>query len=253
MTDQEVERFARHIALKEIGGAGQRQLSQTTIAVVGVGGIGGPAALALAAAGTGELILIDDDKVTLSNLPRQTLFTEADLGQEKAKIARLKLLQGYPNTQIIGHCERLNGSNINRLVDSAQLIIDACDNFATRLLVNQFCVARGKMLVWASAAGWQGQSGQYIPGTIPASPCYQCFVGDLKTIDDEGDDCARYGVAAPLTGLMGQLTALKAIRLLAVAPGTAPADTQKIDLVDGFSLSWRSILMRPDPACTICA
>jgi len=243
LTDADLERYARHIVLREIGAGGQMRLRSATIAVVGAGGIGSPAIAYLAAAGVGTLRLIDDDRVDLSNLQRQTLFGTRDVGTTKVTAATIAAHRLNRGVVIDARASRIDDGNARDLIAGADVVIDGCDNFATRLTVADACLALRIPLVSAAVAQFEGQLAVY-RGWEPALPCYRCLVGD----DPERAEasCAEAGVLGAMTGVVGSLAALEAIR--AVVPfGDDPAG--KLLLADALAFRFRTIAVPKDPGC----
>jgi adenylyltransferase/sulfurtransferase len=243
LSDDELERYARHIVLPQVGGVGQRKLKAASIAVIGAGGIGSAVIPALAGAGVGRMTIIDDDSVELANLHRQPLFRERDAGHPKVELAAqfTQRLNHFVQTRPV--CERIGRDNAQRLLDGHDLVIDGSDNFATRLAVNDACVSLGIPLLSAAAVQFQGQVGLF-----RSRPCYRCFVGDAFDADD-CDNCAELGVLGALTGTVGAFAALLAINAI-VGIGDDPAG--KVHLFDGEKLSWRAIAIPADPGCRAC-
>ena len=241
--DAELERYARHIVLKEIGGVGQMRLRGARVALVGTGGIGSPAIQYLAAAGVGTLVVIDDDRVDLSNLQRQTLFGTADIGTDKVAATAAAVARITPHVAIEQHRERIDGENAERLLAGADVVVDGCDNFATRLAVADTCLALRIPLVSAAVGQFEGQLGVY-RGWEPGKPCYRCLVGGNP--DRAETNCAESGVIGAMTGVMGSLAALEAIR--AIVPfGDDPAG--KLLLIDALAFRFRTIALPRDPGC----
>lgn len=248
LSDSELERYARHIVLRELGGAGQARLKASRAMLIGAGGIGSPAIQYLAAAGIGWIGVVDDDQVALSNLQRQTLYGTADIGRDKVVAAADQV--GRLNSEVTfeGFVVRITPDNAHKLLAEyhPDVVIDGSDNFATRLAVADAALALRIPLVAASAAEFSGQLGVF-RGWEADKPCYRCFVGG----DPERPEatCAEQGVLGALTGLMGSLAALEAIR--AVAPfGEDPAG--KLLLVDALSLRFRTLSLPKDPGCAAC-
>ena len=242
LTDDELERYARHIVLPQFGGVGQQRLKAASIAIVGAGGVGSAAIPALAAAGVGKLTIIDDDVVDRSNLQRQPIFRDDQVGHEKAKLAAEFAAALNPHVEAVARERRIDRTNAAELLEGHDLVLDGSDNFATRLAVSDSCVALGIPLVSAAAAQFQGQVGLF-----RGRPCFRCFVGDAFD-SDECDNCAELGVLGALTGTVGSFAALMAIRAIA---GLGD-DAGKLHLLDGLSLSWRAIPLPPDPGCRAC-
>ena len=246
LTDQELERYARQIVLKEIGGAGQVRLKAATVAVIGAGGIGSPVIQYLTAAGVGRLVIIDDDRVELSNLQRQTLFTTASTGLAKAGEAGRRAGLLNPLAEVDSRSTRLDSGNALTLLAAADVVVDGCDNFATRLAVADACQALRIPLVSAAVGQFEGQLAVY-RGWEADKPCYRCFVGDSPDRDEAS--CAEAGVLGPVTGVLGSLAALEAIR--AVVPfGDDPAG--RLLLIDLLGWRFRSLALPKDPGCTGC-
>ena len=243
LSDAELDRYARHIVLPQVGGIGQRKLKAAKVAIVGAGGIGSAVIPALAGAGIGQLTIIAPDVVELANLHRQPLFRERDAGYSKADLALQFVQRLNPFVKATPVQERLGAENAAELLADHDLIIDGSDNFATRLAVSDTCVALGLPLLSAAAVQFQGQVGLF-----RSKPCYRCFVGDAFDADD-CDNCAELGVLGALTAAVGSLAALLAVNLL-IGIGGDP--TGKLHLFDGEKLSWREIRIPADPGCRAC-
>lgn len=244
--EEERARYARQIILREIGGAGQRRLKRATVAVIGAGGIGSPVIAYLAAAGLGRLIVIDDDAVDLSNLQRQILFGSADVGAGKAERAAAAVGRQNPHVVVETRAERITAANAPALLDGADVVIDGCDNFATRLAVADAALALRIPLVSAAVGQFEGQIATY-RGWEAGKPCYRCLVGSAPDRDEA--TCADQGVLGPVTGILGSMAALEAIRAL-VPFGEDPAG--RLMLLDLLDLRFRTIRMPKDPACPAC-
>ncbi len=243
LSDEELDRYARHIVLPQVAGVGQNKLKAAKVAVIGAGGIGSAVIPALTGAGIGQLTIIDDDVVELANLNRQPLFAEADAGKPKAELAAA--FAGRLNHFVKARAvrERIDNSNARSLLSGHDLVLDGSDNFATRLAVSDACVVLGVPLVSAAAVQFQGQVGLF-----RSKPCYRCFVGDAFDAED-CDNCAELGVLGALTGTAGSFAALLAINAI-VGIGGDPAG--KIHLFEAEKLEWRTIRIPPDPACKAC-
>lgn len=252
-SDDERERYARHILLKEIGGAGQQRLKAAHVAIVGVGGLGAPAALYLAAAGIGKLTLIDDDTVALSNLQRQVLFATRDVGAPKAATGAAALHALNPHVEIEARRTRLDDANAAALLAGADVVLDGTDDYATRFAVNAACHAGGAPLVSGAVGRWNGQLAVFASGTTRGAPlaerlpCYRCFVSDTPP---DAEHCAEVGVVGALTGVIGAAMALEAIKLIARA-GKPLAG--RVLLFDGLAGETRTVRLTPDPACPVCS
>jgi adenylyltransferase/sulfurtransferase len=246
LSDDELARYARHIVLKEFGGTGQMRLKAASVAIVGAGGIGSPAIQYLGAAGVGRLVLIDDDTVEPSNLQRQTIFTTADTGVAKVEAAAAAVRRINPHVTVDTHRARIGADTVNDLLTGADVVLDGCDNFATRFCVADAAHAVQIPLVSAAVGQFEGQLATY-RGWETDKPCYRCFVGE----DPERAEtsCAEDGVLGPVTGVIGSLAALEVLR--AIAPfGEDPAG--KLLLIDLLALRFRTIRLPKDPGCNAC-
>jgi molybdopterin/thiamine biosynthesis adenylyltransferase len=248
LSDAELERYARHIILREIGGGGQARLKAARVLVVGAGGIGSPALQYLAAAGIGELIVADDDTIDLSNLQRQTLYRTEDIGKDKVETA-IDALERLNPTIRPGGVARLDAGNADDIFDSIKpdVVLDGTDNFATRLLVADACLRHRVPLVSAAIAEFEGQLAVY-RGWEADKPCYRCFVGHDP--EREGVSCSEQGVLGALAGIMGSLAALEVIR--AIVP-FGEDSAGKLLLVDALNLRFRTLRLPKDPGCPSCA
>jgi adenylyltransferase/sulfurtransferase len=247
LSDEQLDRYARHIVLKEIGGEGQRKLLDAEVAIIGAGGIGSPAIQYLAAAGVGALRVIDDDEVALDNLQRQILFGTPDVGRAKTDVAGEAVARLNPEVRFDGRHERLTQANVAALIAGAKVVLDGSDNFATRLVVSDACTKARIPLVSAAIGQFQAQIGTW-RGWEPDKPCYRCFVGDAFDADD-CDTCAELGVLGAMAGLAGTFAALEVVR--AIAPfGPDPAG--KLHLFNGLTPEMRSIRIVKDPSCRAC-
>ncbi|MDF1833870.1 MAG: HesA/MoeB/ThiF family protein [Alteraurantiacibacter sp. bin_em_oilr2.035] len=250
-----LDRYARHIVLPEIGGAGQAALSRAHLVMMGLGGIGAPALQYLAGAGIGRLTLVDDDKVSASNLQRQTIYTTRDIGHGKAVSARRWLANFDDRLDVAIHDARITSANAANLLAGADLVLDGTDNFATRLAVSDACVASDVPLLSAAVGRFQGQVAAFA-GHLPDQPCYRCFVGDAFDAED-CDTCAEDGVLGAMVGWVGSLAAMQAVRILVNANGTPMDDWGnlgwgKLHLMDGLKPGMRTLNIAKDPACRTC-
>jgi molybdopterin/thiamine biosynthesis adenylyltransferase len=246
-----LERFARHIVLPEIGGAGQAALARARVALIGLGGIGSPALQYLAGAGVGTLVLVDDDAVDLSNLQRQTIYREGEVGRSKTELAEVWLREFDPGLEVRRVSQRVTRDNAGEAIAGADLVLDGCDNFATRLAVSDACVAARTPLLAAAVGRFQGQVGAFA-GHLPESPCYRCYVGDAFDADD-CDTCAEDGMLGAMAGWAGTFAALQAVRVLLAGIG-AMGDPQwgRLHLLDGLAPSMRTLRIAKDPGCKAC-
>lgn len=242
LNDDELDRYARHIVLKEIGGMGQMRLKRAKVLVVGMGGIGSPAALYLAAAGVGTLGLLDDDEVSASNLQRQVLFSTRDIGASKAAQGKAHLEALNPHVDCVTHPVRLTADNAAEIIGAYDIVLDGCDNFETRFLVNRVCVDLNKPLVSAALGRWSGQV-----AVFTGKPCYQCFVPDMPP---DAETCERVGVVGALAGVMGSMAALEVIKLITGAGKTLAG---RLLIYDGLSGESRTIRIPAEPDCPVCA
>ncbi len=238
---EEVERYARHLVLSEIGGPGQQRLSRATVAVIGAGGVGGPAALYLAAAGVGTLRIVDPDTVSLSNLQRQILFDTTDVGRPKVEVAGARLTALNPHVVIEAVAEPLTAANAAALLAGADVALDGTDDFAVRHAVNAACVVAGMPLVSGALGRWTGQV-----GVFTGRPCYRCLVPDLPP---DTETCARVGVVGALAGVIGSMAALETIKLIT---GAGEPLIGRLLLYDGLSATSRTVQVTPDPGCPVC-
>lgn len=247
LSDAELDRYARHIVLREIGGGGQARLKAASVLVIGAGGIGSPAIQYLAAAGIGRITVVDDDRVDLSNLQRQTLFGTDDVGRAKVDAAEARIHAINPNVDVLARQTRIDPGNVDDHLSGQDVVLDGSDNFATRLAVADAALRRRVPLVSAAVAEFEGQLGVF-RGWEADKPCYRCFVG--QDPERAGISCAEQGVLGALTGVMGSLAALEAIR--AVAP-FGEDGAGKLLLVDALALRFRTLTLPKDPGCTACS
>ncbi|QNO29092.1 molybdopterin-synthase adenylyltransferase MoeB [Sphingopyxis sp. OPL5] len=246
LSDTELDRYARQIILPQFGGAGQAKLKAAHVAVIGAGGIGCPAITYLAAAGIGRLTIIDHDIVELSNLQRQPLFTDGDIGRPKAEIAAEAIDRINPHVDFDAQVIRLTNSNAAALLAGASLILDGCDNFDTRLAVNRTAMALRIPLLSAAIGAFEGQVALY-EGWRETSPCYQCLVG--ADPDREGINCAEQGVMGALAGMIGTMAALEAVRALT---GWGQSLAGRLAILDMLDRRWREVGIAKDPGCPTC-
>jgi molybdopterin/thiamine biosynthesis adenylyltransferase len=247
LSDDELDRYARHIVLPQLGGIGQRRLKDSRVVIVGAGGIGSAVIPALAAAGVGLLTIIDDGIVERSNLQRQTIFRDGQLGQPKAVLAAEFARPHNPHIEATAVQTRLGSGNVQELIAGNDLILDGSDNFATRLAVGDAATRLHIPLVSAAAVQFQGQVGLF-RGWEPDKPCYRCFVGDAFDADD-CDTCAEQGVLGALAATVGNFAALMAIRALAEIREDVAGS---LFLFDGLALEWRRISLPKDSGCSAC-
>ncbi len=240
-SQDEVERYARQLVLREIGGPGQQALSRARVLLVGVGGLGSPAALYLAASGVGVLGLMDPDRVAISNLQRQILFTTGDVGAAKVEAARRRLGALNPHTRVLTHAQAFTEAAGADLAADYDLILDGTDDFATRFGVNAVCLAAGRPLVSGALGRWTAQIGVFV-----GRPCYRCFVPEAPP---DAETCAVAGVTGPLAGMAGSLMALEAIKLIV---GAGAPLLGRLLIFDALAGASRTVRIAADPACPAC-
>lgn len=243
---EEIERYARHIVLREIGGPGQRRLKAASAVVIGAGGLGSPALLYLAAAGLGRIVVIDDDVVGLSNLQRQVLHSTDAIGDPKAESAARALARLNPHVAVAPLPKRLTEHNARQLLAGHDLVLDGSDNFATRYLVNATCVALGVPLVSAAMGQWDGQISLYHPAG--GGPCYACVFPEPPA-PGLAPSCAEAGVIGALPGVMGALMALEAIKQVARSGETLRG---RMLIFDALHTDFRRVTIRSRPDCPVC-
>jgi molybdopterin/thiamine biosynthesis adenylyltransferase len=247
-----LDRFARHIVLPEIGGAGQVALAGKHIAVIGLGGIGSPALQYLAASGIGRFTLVDDDVVDVSNLQRQTIFTARDVGHGKATSARRWLANFDDALDVSISDTRITIDNAAQLFAGADLVLDGTDNFATRLAVSDACVDGAIPLLSAAVGRFQGQVGAFA-GHLPEQACYRCFIGDAFDAED-CDTCAEDGMLGAMAGWTGSFAAMQAVRvLLSGVSAFGDPGWGRLHLLDGMQPGMRTLRIAKDEACRGCS
>ncbi len=245
MNDDQLLRYSRHILLPEIDVEGQSRLLDARVLIVGLGGLGSPAAMYLAAAGTGNLILADCDTVELSNLQRQIVHRTPDIGRRKVESAQLTLADLNPDCRVTTCAERLTEDNLAEQVNKVDVVLDCSDNFATRYAINTACAQQRKPLVSGAAIRFEAQVSVFRPGTAD-SPCYACL---YPGGDEVAETCSQSGVIAPLLGIIGSMQALETIKLLTGAGVTLQG---RLLLFDGLRMEWQVLRIRRDPECTVC-
>ncbi len=247
MTDDQLLRYSRHILLPEIGVEGQEALLAARVLVVGAGGLGSPAAMYLAAAGVGTLVLCDHDTVDLTNLQRQILHSAENVGRPKVESGRETLLRLNPEAHVETFALRLEAEALDDQVALADIVLDCSDNFATRHAINRACVRHRRPLVSGAAIRFDGQVSVFDLRRTE-SPCYHCLFPEGQDIEEVR--CAVMGVFAPLTGIIGATQAAEALKLIV---GCGTSLDGRLLLLDGLAMEWRSIVLGRDPACTVCA
>ena len=246
MTPEEVERYARHIVLREIGGPGQQKLLNAKLLCVGAGGLGSSALFYLAAAGVGHIGVVDDDVVSLSNLQRQVLHDTDSIGALKTKSAQQALTRVNPNVEVTGYDLRLDDSNVDDIIAGYDLVLDGTDNFTSRYLVNAACVRAGVPLVSAAMSQWEGQISLYDPAH--GGPCYQCVFPEAPAAG-LAPNCAQAGVMGALAGVMGSMMAGEAIKLIT---GAGKVLRGELLIYDSLFGETRKLVVKPRKDCPIC-
>jgi adenylyltransferase/sulfurtransferase len=247
MDDEQLLRYSRHILLPEIGIEGQQRLLDAHVLMIGAGGLGSPAALYLASAGVGTLTICDGDVVDLTNLQRQIMHRETAVGRPKVDSARDTLLAINPHVRINAIQERVDGPRLAQLVASADIVLDGCDNFATRHAVNRACVAARKPLVSGAGIRFDGQLAVFDLRDAQA-PCYACLFPESG--ENEEMRCAVMGVFAPLVGIIGAMQAAEALKILT---DTGQSMSGRLLLLDALTMDVRTVKLQRDPACAVCA
>jgi sulfur-carrier protein adenylyltransferase/sulfurtransferase len=245
-TPAELRRYARHLILPELGMEGQKRLKEARVLLVGAGGLGSPAGLYLAAAGVGRLGLVDFDRVDESNLQRQVLYGQRDLGRPKVEAARERLTDLNPEIEVVAHSLRLDSSNALETIAGYDLVVDGSDNFPTRYLVNDACVLAGKPNVWGAIFRFEGQVSVFWG---ERGPCYRCLFAEPPP-PGLVPSCAEGGVLGVLPGIVGALQANEAIKLLA---GIGEPMIGRLLLVDALRLAFREVRLEKNPACPVCS
>lgn len=240
-TDEEVERYARHLVLREVGGPGQQKLKAASALIVGAGGLGAPAALYLAAAGVGSIFLADGDAVDLSNLQRQVIYAEDDVGFPKVEAAADRLHALNPHVFVGAYDGRFDAASADELVSGVDLVLDGTDDFATRFCVNDACVRHGKTLVSGAIGRWTGQV-----GVFRGKPCYRCLVPEVPP---EAETCSAVGVVGALAGVIGSMMALEAIKLIT---GAGEPLVGRLTIYDALAGESRTVKVGADPECPVC-
>ncbi len=239
--DDEIDRYARHLVLREVGGPGQQKLKAARVVIVGAGGLGSPAALYLAAAGVGNLILVDPDNVDRSNLQRQVLYAESDIGRPKAEAGADRLADLNPNIIVAAFARPFEPSIADELCAGADLVLDGTDDFAVRYEVNAACVRHGKPLVSGAIGRWTGQV-----GVFGRQPCYRCLVPEIPP---DAETCVAVGVVGALAGVIGSMMALEAIKLIV---GAGEPLIGRLLIYDALSAETRTVRVGADPECPVC-
>ena len=246
MNDEQLLRFSRHILLDEIGIEGQSKIIASHALVIGAGGLGSPAALYLASAGVGRITLAHGDTVDLTNLQRQILHTQDRIGMLKARSGQMALAQINPEVAVEPITERLAGEQLEALIANVDIVLDCCDNFATRYAVNRACVKHGTPLVSGAAIRFSGQLAVFDCRRAD-TPCYHCLFPEGEEVEETR--CAVMGVFAPLTGVIGSMQAAEALKIIS---GAGQPAIGRLLLLDGLTMEWRSVRYGKDPKCAVC-
>ena len=245
LADEQLLRYSRQIMLPQIDIEGQKRLLDSRALIIGVGGLGSPVALYLAACGVGEIVLVDDDRVELKNLQRQIMYNSDQVGTMKVRSASGALHALNPEVSVSAIADRLGGEALTQAVENADVVIDATDNLASRLEVNRVCHATRTPLVSASAIRWEGQLSVFDPRQLD-SPCYQCLYGRLGEV---GQSCSENGVMGPVVGILGSMQANEAVKLLA---GAGAPLTGRVLMLDALNMDMQFIHLERDPECEVC-
>ena len=245
MNEEQLERYSRHITLPQVDAAGQRKLLTSRVLIIGMGGLGSPIAIYLAAAGIGTLVLVDYDTVELSNLQRQVVHRTADVGRPKVESARDHLRELNPQIDVIAINGQLDGPALDEQVRLADVVVDASDNFDTRFALNAACVRHRTALVSGAAIRMEGQVTVF-HNERPDAPCYRCLYRDEE---GGGDTCSLTGVLAPVVGIIGTVQATEVLKVLL---GIGDTLGGRLLLLDALNMEWRTLRLRKDPACPVC-
>ena len=247
-SEDEIRRYGRHILLREVGGTGQARLKAAKVLIVGAGGLGSPLALYLAAAGVGTIGLVDADVLELSNLQRQIAHSTAGIGRAKVESAAEAMLRINPLVQVDVHNMRLDAGNVAGLIGGYDIICDGTDNFATRFLLADACVAGKRTLISAAVLRFEGQLSTFKPHSDPQGPCYRCLYPDPPP---EGlvPSCSEAGVLGAVTGVMGTLQATEVLKEIC---GIGTSMSGWLLIWDALGMEFRKIRLRKDPACPVC-
>jgi molybdopterin/thiamine biosynthesis adenylyltransferase len=248
LSDEELERYARHIVLREVGGPGQARLRAARVAVIGAGGLGSPLILYLAAAGVGTLGIVDFDRVSLSNLQRQIAYRTSDIGQAKTEAAAEAARAINPGTTVEPHAVRLTAANALDIIKRYDIVADGSDNFATRFLVNDACYFAGKTLVSAAVTEFDGQLATFKAHGGGGHPCYRCIFPEAPP-PGTAPSCSETGILGAAAGVMGTLQALEVLKEIL---GLGESLAGKLLIYEALTTRFRTVRVRPDPACRLC-
>lgn len=245
MIDEQLLRYSRQIMLPQIDVDGQQRLLDSCVFIIGMGGLGSPVALYLAACGVGKIVIADDDSVELANLQRQIIHSSNNIGQLKVDSAAAAIQSINPEIKISVIAERMNGKKLKHHIQQADVVVDATDNLASRLEINQQCFLTRTPLVSASAIRWEGQLTVF-DSRQQESPCYQCLYGSMGEV---GQSCSENGVMGPVVGMLGCMQANEVVKLLT---GAGTSLTGRVLMLDALNMEWQNIRLKRDPACSVC-
>lgn len=249
LTTEQIERYSRHILLKEVGGQGQQKLLQAKVLVVGAGGLGSPILLYLAAAGVGTIGIVDDDVVSLSNLQRQVIHSTGYLEKPKLESASEAVGRLNPDVTIISHPERLGVQNVKTLITDYDIIVEGVDNFETRFILNRACIDAKKTFISAAVGRFEGQLATFKPWSAPGvAPCYRCLVPEAPPRDEQ-INCDEQGILGAVTGVIGTLAAMEVLKELL---GIGDSLSGHLLIYDGLSATTRKVKLPADPQCKDC-
>lgn len=244
MNDEQLLRYSRQIMLPQVDVAGQEKLFSSRVLIIGMGGLGSPVAMYLAAAGVGQLVLVDHDKVDLSNLQRQILHGQDDIGRTKISSAAETLMQLNPQLQITALDHKLSDAELGEIARNVNVVVDATDNFEIRFAINRVCVETGTPLVSGAAIRMEGQVSVFM--NRPGSPCYRCLYREDGEVDMS---CSENGVLAPVVGIIGSVQATEVLKILLNIGSTLNG---KLLLLDALHMEWRTLTLKQDSECPVC-
>lgn len=242
MDDKQLLRYSRHILLPQIDVRGQEKLLASRVLIVGLGGLGSPVAMYLAASGVGNLVLVDHDRVDLTNLQRQIVHTTERVGQDKTASAALGIAAVNPGVRVTTINQKLEGAALEEQVQQVDAVVDTTDNFASRFAINEACMRAGKPLISGAVVRFEGQVAVFPPG----GPCYRCLYAEGGGPDEA---CATLGVLAPAAGIIGSIQAVETLKVLL---GIGQTLAGRLLLFDALNMEWREIRLRKDPVCPVC-
>ena len=247
MDDKQLLRYSRQILLPQIGIEGQQKLLAARVLIIGVGGLGSPVAMYLAASGVGHLMLVDHDSVELTNLQRQPIHNTGTLGLPKVESAKQAIAALNPEVRVSVINRKLDETELAEAARATDVVVDCSDNFPTRFAVNRACVAARKPLVSGAVVRFEGQVSVF-RAELPGNPCYACLYRD--TGSEDGDLCSQFGVLAPAAGMIGTIQAVETLKLLLGAGSTLAG---RVLMVDALNMEFRTVTLRKDPDCPVCA